>query len=360
MYRPGDGGGGETPPSPPPPQYTRHAISGEGLVEKSVSTGTTAMTGVVGGRSGSSRCRLPCTSNATGTSWSAIAVATSTLASPVQRRRCSGTGRDISSGRARAGSRARSAGPAAGGRRPLRRGVPPPPPPPGEGPAARRVLPRGRHRNRAGCPRRDLCRRTGRMLQLLLLLAAGGAEGVWPPSGPRPSGDSGEHRDSVPPVTTRAGPLRPVMPALWSNDYGGVTLGVRARPMRTPDTERGLFVASAATRGDATSSVSLYGRWHNPFVLGPGVATSVAMWSVEGRSGAAVTVDRAARRPGHVGADRHEGITALWMATTNLGYLDRRLWDDAGSLEIGPWISTAVRHGETVLRARGAVSLGLF
>src|SRR5207249_4231980 len=149
------------------------------------------------------------------------------------------------------------------------------------------------------------------------------------------------------------------MPALWSNDYGGVTLGVRARPMRTPDTERGLFVASAATRGDATSSVSLYGRWHNPVVLGPGVATSVAMWSVEGRSGAAVTVDRAARRPGHIGADRHEGITALWMATTNLGYLDRRLWDDAGSLEIGPWISTTVRHGETVRRARSAVSVGL-
>ena len=47
------------------------------------------------------------------------------------------------------------------------------------------------------------------------------------------------------------------------------------------------------------------------------------------------------------------------MATTNLGYLDRGLWDDAGSLEIGPWVSTAVRHGETVLRARGAVSLGL-
>src|SRR5256885_17025064 len=98
LYRPGDGGGGEPPPSPPP-QYSRHAISGEGLVEKSVSTGTTAMTGVVGGRSGSSRCRLPCTSNATGTSWSAIAVATSTLASPVQRRRGSGTG----SGHPRAG-----------------------------------------------------------------------------------------------------------------------------------------------------------------------------------------------------------------------------------------------------------------
>src|SRR5204863_1021849 len=146
---------------------------------------------------------------------------------------------------------------------------------------------------------------------LLLLLAAWSAEGVWPPTGPRQSADTGAHRDSVARVTSRAGPRRPVMPALWSNDYGGVTLGLRARPMRTPDTERGLFVASTATRGDATSAVSLYGRWHNPFVLGPGVATSVALWSVEGRSGAVVTVDRAARRPGHTGADRHEGITAL-------------------------------------------------
>jgi len=150
------------------------------------------------------------------------------------------------------------------------------------------------------------------------------------------------------------------MPALWSNDYGGVTLGLRARPMRTPDTERGLFVASTATRDEATSSLSLYGRWHIPLVrFGPRVATSVAIWSVEGRTGAAVALDRSSMRRGDVGADRHVGFAARWMATTNLGYLDRGLWDDAGSIEIGPWISTAVRHGETVVHARGAVGLGL-
>src|SRR5256885_1736878 len=108
MYRPGDGGGGETPLPPPPPQYSRHAMRAEGLGEKSVSTGTTAITGVAGGCSGSSSRRLPCTSNATGTSWSAIAVATSTLAPPVQARRWAGTGRDISSGMAASASRARS------------------------------------------------------------------------------------------------------------------------------------------------------------------------------------------------------------------------------------------------------------
>jgi len=158
------------------------------------------------------------------------------------------------------------------------------------------------------------------MLSLLLFFAAWGAEGAWPPSGPRQAVDSGPRRDSV----ARARPSRPLLPALWSNDYGGVTLGLRARTPHSGDAERGLLVASAATRGGTTS-----------------------------------TLDRSLRRPRGLGADRHVGVAARWMATTNLGYLDRRLWDDAGSLEIGPWISTTVRHGETVLRARGAVSLGL-
>jgi hypothetical protein len=197
------------------------------------------------------------------------------------------------------------------------------------------------------------------MLPLLLLLATWGAEGAWPPGGPRQAGDTGQRRDSVARVTSLARPPRALIPALWSNDYGGVTVGLRARPTGSRDPQRSLFVASAAT-SDATSSISLYGRWTNPLIrFGPRVTTSVAVWSVEGRSGAAVTLDGSSRRPGGVGADRHIGVAARWMATTNLGYLDRGLWDDAGSLEIGPWFSTAVRRGEAVLRAKGALSLGL-
>ena len=196
------------------------------------------------------------------------------------------------------------------------------------------------------------------MLHLLLSLVAAGTGGAWPLSGPSQTVDSAGRPDSVAPMTRPPRP-RPLLPALWSNDYGGVTIGLRARPARSDDAERGLLVASAATRGGATSSISLYGRWNNAVARGPRrVATSVAAWSVEGRTGASISVDRS-RQLDDLGADRHLGVVALWMATTNLGYLDRRLWDDAGSIEIGPWISTVVRHGETVLRARGAVSLGL-
>ena len=196
------------------------------------------------------------------------------------------------------------------------------------------------------------------MLQLLLSLVASGTGGAWPVNRPSQTVDSAGRPDSVAPMTRPPRP-RPLLPALWSNDYGGVTIGLRARPARSNDAERGLLVASAATRGGATSSISLYGRWNDAVARGPRrVATSVAAWSVEGRTGVSISVDRS-RQLDDLGADRHLGVVALWMATTNLGYLDRRLWDDAGSIEIGPWISTVVRHGETVLRARGAVSLGL-
>ena len=131
------------------------------------------------------------------------------------------------------------------------------------------------------------------------------------------------------------------MPVLWSNDYGGITVGVRARPACRDDAERGLFVASTATSSTATSSVSLYARWNNPLSgLWPRVATSVAAWSIEGRTGAKLSF-----------AGTQSGLDLQWMATTNLGYLDPRLWDNAGSLALTPWLSTTARHGDAVWRA---------
>src|SRR2546421_5542831 len=163
------------------------------------------------------------------------------------------------------------------------------------------------------------------MLSLLLFFAAWGAEGAWPPSGPRQAVDSGPRRDSV----ARARPSGPLLPALWSNDYGGVTLGLRARAPRSGDAVRGLLVASAATRGGTTSAVSLYGRWNNPLApLQSRAATSVAVWSVEGPAGAAITLGRSLRRPRGGGADQHGGGAARWRGTTNPRYLDPPVGDD--------------------------------
>src|SRR6266581_1899908 len=69
-------------------------------------------------------------------------------------------------------------------------------------------------------------------------------------------------------------------------------------------------------------------------------------------------LDRSPSRPPDARAERHFGVTALWMATTNLGYLDRRLWDNAGSIEISPSLSTTVRQGETVWRTSVVARIG--
>jgi hypothetical protein len=119
-------------------------------------------------------------------------------------------------------------------------------------------------------------------------------------------------------------------------------------------------VASAATRASATSAIGLYGRWSNASDdRSPRPVTSVAAWSVEGRSGLAISRDRLLPRRSSNGADRHVGADLLWMATTNLGYVDRGLWDDAGSIAIGPHMSTQVRHGETLVRAKLGAGVGL-
>src|SRR5207244_2889930 len=103
-----------------------------------------------------------------------------------------------------------------------------------------------------------------------------------------------------------------------------------------------------------------YGRWSNPIThLMPRTETSVAAWHTEGRTGVAVQVDRSLRRHLDFGADPHVGFDALWMATTDLGYVDRRLWEDAGTVEAGPWIATTVERGRAVLRARLGARAGL-
>src|SRR5882672_9243191 len=143
------------------------------------------------------------------------------------------------------------------------------------------------------------------------------------------------------------------LPVGWSNDFGGVTLGLRNRSSYLGRYDQGLQLASVATDGGAADRFGFYARWSNPFChYTPSTETSLAGWYVEGRAGVALSVDRALREHLGFGADPHGGFDALWMATTNLGYLDRRLWEDAVTIEAGPWVSTTVQRGAALVRAR--------
>src|SRR5438067_1269097 len=92
-----------------------------------------------------------------------------------------------------------------------------------------------------------------------------------------------------------------------------------------------------------------------PFTPGPRASPPPSASSSRpprGRAGVALSVDRALRQHLGFGPDPHVGFDALWMATTDLAYVDRRLWDDAGTVEAGPWASIKMRRGATLLRAR--------
>ncbi len=150
------------------------------------------------------------------------------------------------------------------------------------------------------------------------------------------------------------------LPLVWSNTAGGVTLAFRARDNYMSRFDRNVTIGSVATRGGALRRSGLYVRWANPTAnFAPRTATSVAAWSVEGRAGVALHVDRSLRQHLDFGPDPHAGFDVEWMATTNLAYLDRRLWDDAGTIEAGPWVSTAVRHGQTEWSGRLSLRWGL-
>jgi hypothetical protein len=150
------------------------------------------------------------------------------------------------------------------------------------------------------------------------------------------------------------------MPVFWSNDFGGLTVGLRQRSNYLGRYDRGLLLGTVAAAADPGHRFGVYGRWSNPIGHpAPRTETSLAAWTVEGRAGAALSVDRVLRQHLGYGADPHAGFDAVWFATTKMDYLDRRLWDDAGTLEVGPWVSTTVQRGATRLAARLSAHAGL-
>jgi hypothetical protein len=142
------------------------------------------------------------------------------------------------------------------------------------------------------------------------------------------------------------------MPAVWSNNFGGVTLGVRQRGNYFGTYERNVLLASVATRGSATDRAGVYLRIVNPLDAPlPRLRRSFAVWHVEGRAGAALDIDRSLRRHLSFGADPHAGFDAVWMATTNRQYVDGRLWDNGGTVEAGPRFTTTTERGASVFHA---------
>jgi len=151
-----------------------------------------------------------------------------------------------------------------------------------------------------------------------------------------------------------------LLPLLWYNDFGGVTGAVHARSNYLGRFEKNVGVYSYAFDPDARHREGFYFRFGNPVSHPmPRTEASLAGWSLEGRAGIAVHADRSLRRSLAFGSDPHIGFDATWMAVSDLAYVDRRLWDNAGTIEAGPWASVTSRTGNRVWRARVGVRGGV-
>ena len=157
------------------------------------------------------------------------------------------------------------------------------------------------------------------------------------------------------------------LPAVWYNDFGGVTLGMRAREDYLGRFEKNVAVVSYALdpdfagASDATQRrYGFYLRVGNPTGhLMPRTEASAAGWMLEGRVGIALHTDRSLRKHLTFGPGVHVGFDAIWMAVDDLGYVDRRLWDNAGTIEVGPWWSMTKLRGNREWRARAGVTGGI-
>jgi hypothetical protein len=151
-----------------------------------------------------------------------------------------------------------------------------------------------------------------------------------------------------------------LMPVAWSNDAGGVTLGLRLRSNYLGRFNRGLFLVSRGLASGATNPGGVYARWENPVSHPePRATMAAAAWSVEGRAGAMLSWDRSLRQRWVDRADPHAGFDAIWMSTTDVTYLDPGRWDDAGTVEAGPWIASTWPAGRATFSGRLGAHAGL-
>ncbi|MGE5802391.1 MAG: M1 family metallopeptidase [Gemmatimonadota bacterium] len=162
------------------------------------------------------------------------------------------------------------------------------------------------------------------------------------------------------PESRRDGLVNGLLPLAWYNDFGGWTAAVRSRGSYLGRFEKHLALLSFAFDSGATDRFGVYAQFGNGGQKPrPRTETRQAFWWVEGRSGVALSIDRALNE--HLGGttERHAGMNAIWMAVGDLGYVDRDLWDNAGSVEIEPWTSVVKRSGQQTWRSRFGLRAGL-
>ncbi len=156
-----------------------------------------------------------------------------------------------------------------------------------------------------------------------------------------------------------------IMPTLWYNTAGGVTLGVHHRSDylgRFAQNDMSFFCGVR----DTTSGHRSRDRCGFSFTIGnptsaraPNMSQKFSAFRFEGRVGVELSVESVRTEHAGFGPTITNGGSLQWVATYDLSYLPNTLWDDGGSAEAALWWGIADRAGQWKLslnaRAAGGV-----
>jgi hypothetical protein len=138
--------------------------------------------------------------------------------------------------------------------------------------------------------------------------------------------------------SSRAGLTRGWAPTVWYNDAGGWTFGVRVREDYFGRFELNEIWGSLSSGAGASGSrVDVNGRLRlaNPVWLrAAGWSQRLGLALTEGRGEADLEVTRHFRHPVADSTRREVSLGVQWLSVTQPAYLDPRVFDDAGTLEL--------------------------
>jgi hypothetical protein len=156
-----------------------------------------------------------------------------------------------------------------------------------------------------------------------------------------------------------------LMPTLWYNDAGGVTLGVQERDDYLGRFEQNSLsafcglksVGSSRRQADACGgSISL----GNPtWWRAPNLSEELKAFRYEGRIGASLRVEQVRAAHSGFGPTRTIGGSVQWLATYDLAYLPSTLWDNGGTAETALWWGIAGRSGGWQLNLQAKATGGV-
>jgi hypothetical protein len=154
-----------------------------------------------------------------------------------------------------------------------------------------------------------------------------------------------------------------LQPTAWYNDAGGVTLGIRSRDDYLGRFEQNQAWVSRSTGwgvDDDVEDIDFLLRARNPvFLYRPNVSQTFDAFNIEGRYGAAASVEWSRRDHLNFGAIRSHRASLTWVAPDDFRYLDRGYYDDVGTVEVQFGSGLETKSGSWALALRSSVGGGL-